>query len=92
MKFTVMYETEDKYKGFKPMPSSRFSAEIQKRIIEEITGNLQEKREEPIVVVYEECINSQLMPLGPCEGAVNQQTGLCDECNESLLDSKGGLI
>jgi hypothetical protein len=35
-----MYETEDKYKGFKPMPSSRFSAVTQKIIAEEIEKNL----------------------------------------------------
>ena len=47
MKFTVMYETEDKYTGFKPMPSSAFSEETQNKIIEEIADKLQEKAEEP---------------------------------------------
>ena len=38
MNFMVMYESDYKYIGFKPMPASAFTEETQKRIIEEITA------------------------------------------------------
>ena len=38
MKFMVMYESDYKYIGFKPMAASAFTEETQKKIVEEIAA------------------------------------------------------